>query len=624
MRKWEVRDLQLDELRAAALDACIVPVIVYTDEVEFVYVNPAGRKLFALGDGDDVGINGLDLVAERSRGESALDELFSNGTWRGAIRGRSLDGRLLDLIVSSRLVRQGDDGYIVCSVIDSTELVETRAEAESRQSELEAILSHLDEVVYRNWCRTDLCPQHESFVSRSVENLVGHTAGELQETRDLWLGLVHPEDRGELRSALETVAGNRSASVQYRVRKGDDEGYRWVEDHVIPQTDEAGNLVGAIGALRDVTARKAAEVERVRLEDQLRRASREWGETFDAIQQPVLILGSRGHVLRLNRATLVALGIERFEQVLGRELWQCSDGEPWVTVQRMVAQLQVGEQVESRKVVDGVRSWLVSVSPVPDRESETEHGTVVYLRHMTEIDRLEASLRQAERMAELGSLVAGVAHEVRNPLFGISAIVDALKSGAIPDDELPESLDLLHNEVDRLNRLASGLLEFGKPVPAPQDRHAVSSLVEEVMRECSATAREKRVVFLFSGLSELPAVSVDRRSFLTALRNLVENAIQHAPEESEIRLQGRRLDGDHVELEVRDHGPGFPEEERERYLQPFFSRRPGGTGLGLSIAANVVRQHGGRLTLGNADDGGGRVLVALPLERPQVVAEVGA
>jgi PAS domain S-box-containing protein len=488
----EVRDLQLDELRAAALDACIVPVIVYTEEMRFVYVNPAGRKLFALGDKDDLDVDGLDLVAERSQGESALDELFSTGAWRGAIRGRSRDGRLLDLIASGRLVGQDDERFIVCSVIDSTELVELRAEAQSRQSE------------------------------------------------------------------------------------------------------------------------------------QVRRASREWEQTFDAIEQPVLILGSRGHVLRLNRATLAALGVESFEQALGRELWQFAGGELWVTVQRMVARLQSGERVDSRKLVDGARSWLVSVAPVPDRESEGEHGTVVYLRDMTESDRLEASLRQAERMAELGSLVAGVAHEVRNPLFGISAIVDALKSGAIPPDELPESLDLLRSEVDRLNRLASGLLEFGKPVPAPQDRHAVSSLVEEVMRECSATAREKRVVFLFSGFTGLPTVSVDRRSILTALRNLVENAIQHAPEESEIRLQGRRLDGDQVELEVRDHGPGFPEQERERLLQPFFSRRPGGTGLGLSIAANVVRQHGGRLTLGNAEDGGGRVLVSLPLDRPPAVGEVGA
>ena len=236
--------------------------------------------------------------------------------------------------------------------------------------------------------------------------------------------------------------------------------------------------------------------------------------------------------------------------------------------------------------------------------------------------RAEEELRRQEVMSALGSLLAGVAHEVRNPLFGISATLDAFEARFAGSSEHQPYLEVLRTEAHRLTRLMADLLEYGRS----QDLELAEQRFEPVAREAVLTCRplaENQGVTLDTSIQEpLGPVRIDHAKMVQALRNVIDNAVRHSPRGSVVRVivRSRPEDGRRsVEMEVRDAGPGFADEDLDRVFQPFFSRRPGGTGLGLSIVKRIVEGHDGQVLASNRREGGAVVTVRLP-EVERVVA----
>jgi PAS domain S-box-containing protein len=237
-------------------------------------------------------------------------------------------------------------------------------------------------------------------------------------------------------------------------------------------------------------------------------------------------------------------------------------------------------------------------------------GTVV---DMSERKQLEETLRRQETLASIGSLVAGVAHEVRTPLFSISATLDAFEGGT--PAEMEEGAQLLRAQVRRLSNLMSDLLEFGRPPVLQMEPGGIEEILRRAVVLCGPLAAEAgvtvRPVLAFDPL----VVSRDARRLEQAFQNLVANAIQHAPRGSEVQVVAQpfqRRAGDYVECRVEDGGPGIPEDSLYRVFEPFFSRRKGGTGLGLPIVQRIVEAHGGTVTAANRPAGGAVFTVTLP------------
>ncbi len=277
-----------------------------------------------------------------------------------------------------------------------------------------------------------------------------------------------------------------------------------------------------------------------------------------------------------------------------------------------------------------------TVSKVRLEDSERRlANTVVTLRHEIgerqraddERARLEASLRRSEIMSAMGALVAGVAHEVRNPLFAISSVVDALevrlRRGG-QHGEIEPHLEVLRGEVDRMSRLMRELLELGRPsaeelVPAPS-----VDVVREAIALCTPLAARVGVV-IESAFGDGPLmVAMSRERLVQVFRNIVENAIQHSPAGARIRIEGATIasdDGAVVEWVIADAGSGIPDGDVPRLFEPFFSRRHGGTGLGLSIVQRIVEEHHGSVTAGNGPTTGAVFVVRLPAwhDRPVVL-----
>jgi PAS domain S-box-containing protein len=229
--------------------------------------------------------------------------------------------------------------------------------------------------------------------------------------------------------------------------------------------------------------------------------------------------------------------------------------------------------------------------------------------------RAEEALRRSETMSAMGSLVAGVAHEVRNPLFSMSATLDAFESRYGARTEYRQHLAALRAQLDRLTVLMRDLLEYGKPPAAQREPGDLNEVIAEAVGVCSALSGQRRVRIERRLPSRLPPVAMERMRLVQVFANLVENAVQHSAASTSVVIgTTTREAGERVWLEttVADSGPGFAQDDLSRVFEPFFTKRRGGTGLGLSIVQRIVEQHGGQVTAENRPEGGGLVRVRLP------------
>jgi signal transduction histidine kinase len=320
-------------------------------------------------------------------------------------------------------------------------------------------------------------------------------------------------------------------------------------------------------------------------------------------------------VARLNRAAVDLAGVG-YASSLGRPLMQVAKGEPWATGASLAARLlEPGTRVaEIARDPDTGQVWGLSVTRFSNPDGG-EDRVVIVGRDLTPVVRLEESLRRKEHMSVMGSLVAGVAHEVRNPLFGISSTVDAFEARFGDVEKHQRYLTTLRTQVDRLQQLMSDLLEYGKPLASEPRPESVAEVVGEAVRSCEIHARRAHVRVEPGAPADLPRVDMDRSRMVQVFQNVLQNAIDHAGRGGRVVVEARAVadrGGARVQVSVRDTGPGFQEADIPRLFEPFFTRRRGGTGLGLSIVQRIVDQTGGRVTAQNHPDGGAVVTIDLP------------
>jgi signal transduction histidine kinase len=230
--------------------------------------------------------------------------------------------------------------------------------------------------------------------------------------------------------------------------------------------------------------------------------------------------------------------------------------------------------------------------------------------------RLEQTVQRREAMSAMGALVAGVAHEVRNPLFAISSTVDALEARLGIQPAAAPGLATLRGEMQRMSQLMNELLDYGRPVRPGLVTEPLRGVLDEALQSCVPLALDAEVTLEAS--RDLPALPVpmDRPRLVQVFQNLIQNAIQHTPAGRRV-LVGAAPDTRHGQrgllCAIRDSGPGFDAGDLERVFEPFFTRRRGGTGLGLSIVHRIVQEHAGHVEVANHPEGGGVVSVWLPV-----------
>lgn len=383
------------------------------------------------------------------------------------------------------------------------------------------------------------------------------------------------------------------------------------EKTVTPIRGEGGRITHYVSTGRDITERLRSEQEQRGLQEAVRRSAMEWRATFDAIDMLVVLVALDGTIARANTAARRLLGLD-FDRIVGQGLDSFA-GEPWDAMQRALHEVQERRRAATLQVhqPEPGRSWDVQGALLNVR-SGAGSGIILLARDITATVRLQDSLRRSERMSAMGALVAGVAHEVRNPLFGISATLDAMETSIETLSDLHQYTSRLRMEAERLTDLMQDLLEYGRPAATHLSEGDIASVIERAVQSNRMLAEAKGVRIQSEMAAAPPTIMMDVRRLTEVFRNVLENGVQHSPRGGRVHVAVEVVRDGWIESRVADEGPGFAENDLPLVFEPFFTRRRGGTGLGLSIVQKIVEEHGGSVAATNGSGAGAVVIVRLP------------
>jgi PAS domain S-box-containing protein len=368
-----------------------------------------------------------------------------------------------------------------------------------------------------------------------------------------------------------------------------------------------------------IFATQAAHLLRnAQLFEQVRESEERYRQIFESAVDGLYRSTPQGELVNINPALATMLGYDAREELEGVNLIDelvISDTAR-TGLQKQLAREGKALDIECdlRKQTGELMPARLSVRAVTDAaDGKVFHLGIV--KDVTEQRRLAEQLIISERLAVVGELVAGVAHEVRNPLFGITTTLSALARRLADRKAVQPFLDVVMTEVSRLNYLMEQLLEHSRPVRLDTDDSALRIVIAEVAEEFRSQAEKKGIRLMIEYPEDVGYPRVDRRKMHGVFANLFENALQHTARGGEIRLaSSREANGSsQVQIQVSDTGAGIAVENLNKVFDPFFTTRPNGVGLGLAIVRKTIHDHGGSIALRSDGGRGTTFTIRLPL-----------
>lgn len=371
------------------------------------------------------------------------------------------------------------------------------------------------------------------------------------------------------------------------------------------------------GALRDMEERKTADLIQVsqRLEEAYKKLEERAIQLINiqdytqsilrSITSGVLTVGPDGSVTTVNPAAERLLGVSEYEivpRVIGSVFRD--DGGLSRDVEKVLAGRLPLTLREVTMVTRGGRVIHVQASTSRMRAVGGRIlGAVVTLEDVSEIKALTEQLIRADRLAAMGELTAGVAHEVRNPLGVIRASVQLLEDAQCDATRIHEAAEVIKQEIDRLDKVIKALLDFGRPSKPTFVAADVEAVLDDVVLFTTRFAKQAdvRIEERFSG--SLPGVNADPDQLKQVFLNLVTNAVQAMEETGGLIEITTHANGGFVEVVVSDTGPGIPPDNLGRVFDPFFSTRSDGTGLGLTMVHRIIDDHDGHIEVESGPEG---------------------
>jgi PAS domain S-box-containing protein len=370
---------------------------------------------------------------------------------------------------------------------------------------------------------------------------------------------------------------------------------------------------------------QAEEAERLRvaaLTGAARERERYIRGVVENLTEGVVALDADGRITAWNRTMEERCGLTA-AQVLGRPLLECVPTYGREAVARPLGGLLRGDSAEF--TLEGVEHETARGEHVVQnlkgrvlRDGGRPAGAVLVVQDVTGRVALERSARQAEKLAAVGTLAAGLAHELNNPIGIISSRIEIMlleaESQALPPGVI-EDLHVLHRHAQRVGKIAQGLLSFSRWSPGARGSVDLNQLVEDTMLLIEKQLTRQGIAVKRSLASWLPSVEGDANALQQVVLNLMTNARDVLSEGGEISLETAPVldgSGGAARLTIRDNGPGIPPEILPRIFDPFFTTKAEGTGLGLSISYGIVKEHQGTIDVQSRPGEGTTFVLTLP------------
>ena len=481
-------------LRVAAIEAAANAIVLCDRAGTILWVNAAFTALTGWSAAEIIGKNPRVMSSgahDRSFFAGLWSTILRGEVWRGDLLNRRKDGRLYHEEMTVAPIR-GENGELTHFVAIKQSL-EWRDAAERQMRRSERRFRRLVQGVEAIVWEADARSGRLTFVNERAEQVLGYPISEWLADPDFRLLHTHRDDRAALRPLLEPMP-NGAQHQDFRMIAADG---REIWFHEIVRLEGESADAHLAGVMIDVSRARL-------LENAVRAAADEWVATFDAMESAVFLLDARGRIRRLNRAA-AALARGSWRDLVGGQLSALGVGEPWSSAAALAAEVGAGQAAQGRQVAGAEgRSWHVeatSTRAIAGREPQV----IVTVRDVTHVVELQDSVKQAQTMATIGSVVAGVAHEVRNPLFAMSVNIDVLAAELGEAPEVRELIEALRVERDRISRLMQDLLDFGRPLSGARRECQLERILERAIAQVRPVALARGVAIRAEGAARASA-----------------------------------------------------------------------------------------------------------------------
>ncbi len=339
----------------------------------------------------------------------------------------------------------------------------------------------------------------------------------------------------------------------------------------------------------------------------------------EIVQDGLIAIDGKGKVLYFNKAAQDILGYDR-KRVIGKNIESILSTED---IRRILAEVfrageaRVGKEMTLKKLNGDTVSMVTSTTVYTDSAGNAQ-GHIITFKDLTEIHRMQEEILRMDRLASLGEISSGIAHEIRNPLAAIKTTAQAMEEEMEPEDPKREFLSRIVKEIDRLDTMLRTFFSFAKPKRPMYIRCDIRDVVKEVLLLLGKDVKNNKIEIIEKYAPDLPAAHGDFQQLQQVFLNLLLNSIEFMDPEREKKIfitAWEKKDSHRkrvLEVSLTDTGVGIDDEHINKIFDPFFTTTAKGTGLGLSITYRIVQRHGGTITVNSKTGQGTTFIINLP------------
>jgi len=357
--------------------------------------------------------------------------------------------------------------------------------------------------------------------------------------------------------------------------------------------------------------------EQNKTEKKLEQAAQEWRTTFDSITDLISIHDKDNRIIRVNHAVADLLKTTP-QELIGKFCPEVMRGDqecPANCPHLLALKTGKSSSLEIFNSKLGIH-FQESASPIFNEKREIT-GSVIVARDVTKQKRMEEQLIMTDRLASIGELASGIAHELNNPLTSVIGFSQLLMEGEVPED-IKKDLGIVYSEAQRAAAIVKNLLTFARKHAPVKQLSQVNTVIEDVLRLRAYEQKVNNIEVESRLAPNLPETMIDHFQMQQVFLNIVVNAefaMQEAHQRGKLTIKTERFDGI-IRITFTDDGPGISRENLKHIFDPFFTTKEvgKGTGLGLSICHGIVTEHGGKIYARSKEGMGASFIIQLPID----------
>lgn len=460
-----------------------------------------------------------------------------------------------------------------------------------------------------------------NFVNRQLTRSTQYQAGDWLD--HFLVDIVIPQDQALVEEAISICARGEPHQFQMRIRDLDD-SIRYFSANLNPLW-EGRKVSGIVGIARDVT-------EKYQLESRLANLESFTESIIKSMGSGLITVDQNRRITFFNSAAEEILGYSS-DDVMNKLIDEIfPDGESQTLLPDGDHHAMFSQEMEITHAKGNKVHIGFSYSPWLD-SANNFLGSIITFRDISETKRMQIEMIRMDRLASLGVLAAGIAHEIRNPLAGIKTMAQSLEEEVSETDPHREYLQRIIRQVNRLDELLKAFFSYARPRPPMKKLHQIPDIVHEVSVLLGKRLASHSVTFEEHYAKDLKPVLVDLNQIQQVFLNLIINALEAMPEGGKLRISAQNVEArsirmdrrgrsyrspekksPFIEISIEDTGIGILPEHLNTIFDPFFTTKPQGTGLGLSIVYRIIEEHGGEITVTSRPGKGSEFKILLPTE----------